>query len=362
MMTVVDQQSPWLMPRSTLARTIQSQLGASMMMTGTGKPKSHPATRICLRPMRSEKRPAKRLASALTTPKETMKESAIVREARPNSCSASSGTIVRSNPTMPPTKALISTRRLNCCQFSRRPRRTAGAAVLRDGTAIGSRLEIGRVAVRHLAGFVEGDDPGVVGRSRRDACQDRVEKGLLRESQHPNPPVDVRKSGGDGAMIEGRRFAGMAREDDRPRGECSEAHQRRMQQPRSGSRLLGTRLQIGSANAGQEERVTGEEHFPVQEVTGALQRVPGRPQRDDAGGADAKDVSIANGSEGIHYPILLRHVQRRSRLLGEEAGSAQVIRVDVGIHDVADGPAVLSCEVLIDLRRQGRVDDDGLTV
>src|SRR5829696_1618712 len=192
MMTVVDQQSPWLIPRSTLARTIQSQVGASMMITGTGRPKSQPATRICLRPMRSEKRPANRLASALTTPKETMKESAIVREARPNSCSASSGTIVRSNPTIPPTKALIRTRSVNCCQFSSRPRRTTGAAVLGDGTAVGSRLEIGRVAVRQLAGLVEGDDPGVVGRSRRDAGQDRVEKSLLREPQHPNPVGHVR--------------------------------------------------------------------------------------------------------------------------------------------------------------------------
>ena len=180
MMTVVDQQSPWLIPSSTLASTIQSQLGASMMMNGTGRPNSQPATRICLRPMRSEKRPAKRLASALTTPKETMKESAIVREARPNSCSASSGTTVRSSPTMPPTKALIRTRRLNCCQFSRSPSRIAGAAALGDGTAIGAGLEIGRVALRHLAGFVEGHDPGVIRRGRRDARQDRVEKGLLR--------------------------------------------------------------------------------------------------------------------------------------------------------------------------------------
>src|SRR5687767_13332094 len=259
MMIVVDQQSPWLIPSSTLARTIQSQLGASMMMIGTGNPKSQPATRICLRPMRSENRPANRLASALTTPKETMKESAIVREARPNSCSASNGTIVRSNPTIPPTKALISTRRLNCCQFSMRPRRTAGAPVLGDGTAVRSRLEIRRIAVRHLAGFVEGHDPGVVGRSRRDARQDRVEEGLLRESQHPNPADHVRQGGSDRAVIEGRRFTGMARKDDRLRGERSQARQRRIQQPRPCSCLLGTRLQIGPAHAGQEERVTGEE-------------------------------------------------------------------------------------------------------
>ena len=69
MITVVDQQSPWLMPSSTLATTIHSQLGASMIRNGTGRPTSQPATRIRLRPTRSEKRPAKRLASALTTPK-----------------------------------------------------------------------------------------------------------------------------------------------------------------------------------------------------------------------------------------------------------------------------------------------------
>src|SRR5829696_1412841 len=260
---------------------IQSQLGANMMMIGTGRPNSHPTTRICLRPTRSERRPAKRLANALTTPKETMKESAMVRDARPNSCSASSGTMVRSNPTMPPTKALISTRRLNCCQFSSRPRRTTGAAVLGDGTAVGSRLEIGRVAVRQLAGLVEGDDPGVVGWSRRDAGQDRVEKSLLREPKDPNPVGHVREGGGDRLTIKGRRFARMAREDDCFKGQCSEAHQRRMQQPRTGLCLLGTRLQIRPADTGQEERFNHEERFPILEVSVALKGVALRPQRNN---------------------------------------------------------------------------------
>src|ERR1041385_1681676 len=53
MITVVDQHSPWLMPSSTLANTIQPQRGAAMMSSGTGRPASQPATRTGLRPLPS---------------------------------------------------------------------------------------------------------------------------------------------------------------------------------------------------------------------------------------------------------------------------------------------------------------------
>ena len=133
MITVVDQHRPWLMPSSTLATTIQPQDGASMISSGTGSPTIHPATRICLRPIRSLIRPANRFASAFVTPKVTMNERTAVREVRRKSCSASSGSTARSMPTMPPTKALMTTSSVNCCQFARRPRRKRSAAWLTRG-------------------------------------------------------------------------------------------------------------------------------------------------------------------------------------------------------------------------------------
>ncbi len=59
MITVVDQVRPWLMPSSTLAASTQFQSGAHISMNGTGTATSQPATSTCLRPNRSESRPAK---------------------------------------------------------------------------------------------------------------------------------------------------------------------------------------------------------------------------------------------------------------------------------------------------------------
>src|SRR6266568_2853304 len=120
-MTVVDQQRPWLMPSRTLAKTTQPQEGAKIINNGTGSPASQPVTKIPLRPIRSPRRPAKRFASAFTTPKLMMKESTAVVDARPNTWWPSSGTMLRSRPTIAPTKALTITSSVNCCQLARRP-------------------------------------------------------------------------------------------------------------------------------------------------------------------------------------------------------------------------------------------------
>lgn len=126
MITVADQASPWLIPNSTLASTIQPQVGARMRRNGTGSPASHPATSSLLRPTRSERRPAVRLAEAFTIPKLTINDRTAVFETRWKSCWPMSGMTVRSCPTIAPTKALMSTSRANCSQFARRPNRTTG--------------------------------------------------------------------------------------------------------------------------------------------------------------------------------------------------------------------------------------------
>ena len=127
MFTVIDHASPWLIPSRTFAATIHHQLGAHMTRSGTGTPKSHPATSTRLRPNRSPNCPAKKLVSAFTMPNVAMKESAAVLEARPKSRSAMSGRTVRSRPTIAPTNAFTSTRSQNCRQFARRPN-TGGSA------------------------------------------------------------------------------------------------------------------------------------------------------------------------------------------------------------------------------------------
>ena len=58
MMTVVDHVRPWLTPSRRFANRIQFQLGAHIRRNGTGTATSHPATSTCLRPRRSDSRPA----------------------------------------------------------------------------------------------------------------------------------------------------------------------------------------------------------------------------------------------------------------------------------------------------------------
>src|SRR2546422_3393929 len=104
-----------------------------------------------------------------------------------------SGRMVRSSPTMAPTKALTRTSKPNCCQFAWRPSRTVGislefnAAFSRDGTAIGPGLQIGRIPFRPEALFVELNDSVVVGRSWRNSIQDPVHKVTNREPQVRDP-------------------------------------------------------------------------------------------------------------------------------------------------------------------------------
>ena len=80
MITVIDQARPWLMPSSALAAMTHPQLGAQMIMNGTGRPTSQPRTRTRLRPQASASWPETRLANAFTTPKLTMKETTSVVE------------------------------------------------------------------------------------------------------------------------------------------------------------------------------------------------------------------------------------------------------------------------------------------
>ena len=126
MMTVIDQAKPWLMPSSAFAATTHPQLGPQASMNGTGNPTSQPNTSMCLRPYASARCPETRLEIALTTPKVTMNDTMTVVEAILNSLAPRSGTTVRSNPTMPPTNALVAISNANCGQFSRKPRRTMG--------------------------------------------------------------------------------------------------------------------------------------------------------------------------------------------------------------------------------------------
>ena len=116
------------MPSRALAATIQPQLGATAIMSGTGSATAQPAISSRRRPARWASAPAPRFVSALAAPKATMNDRTAVSEPRPKSWRPISGSVERSSPTIAPTNALTATSNENCAAFSRRPSRT-GAPV-----------------------------------------------------------------------------------------------------------------------------------------------------------------------------------------------------------------------------------------
>ncbi|MNR16263.1 hypothetical protein D3C85_1328530 [compost metagenome] len=107
---VIDQVSPWLMPSSTVASTIQFQSGACQTSGGIGSATSQPSSSTFLRPTRSESRPATKFIAPLTPPKATTKALSRTKESfgTPNSDSASAGTTVRIMPMVRPTSSTCS--------------------------------------------------------------------------------------------------------------------------------------------------------------------------------------------------------------------------------------------------------------
>jgi hypothetical protein len=124
------------MPSSTLAATIQFQVGAQMIMKGTGSPMTQPKTNTCLRPRLSASCPDTRLVNAFVTPKLMINEATTVVDVILNSSDPISGTTVRSSPTMPPTKALTNTSSENWGRFSRSPKRTGDCDLIFPESAI----------------------------------------------------------------------------------------------------------------------------------------------------------------------------------------------------------------------------------
>src|SRR5438132_6746023 len=236
MITVVDQHKPWLTPSRTLANTIQLQLGAQMMSSGTGSPASQPATRRGLRPIRSASCPANRLASALTVPKLRRKERTTVFETSPKSAWAMSGTTVRSSPTIAPTNALTTTSSVNWRQLALRPSRM-GDGVSGNGAAIGACLQLGWV-IRQRAGLVQGDDVVMVRRGWREPGEDLAYEPFLGLTQKGCPLPDLPQRRADRPAVERHGLARMSRQDDRVWRQCDQALQGRVEHLSAVARLL----------------------------------------------------------------------------------------------------------------------------
>src|SRR5262245_47833152 len=132
-----------------------------------------------------------------------MNESTTVLEVMPNSDFASRGTTERSSPTMPPTKALTSTSKLNCCQFSRSPSRIgAGASGLGDRTAVRPSFQLSGIGSGKLTGFVQAHDFTVIRRGWRQASEQCVRECLLAACQQSDPIPELSDRGNERLTVE----------------------------------------------------------------------------------------------------------------------------------------------------------------
>src|SRR5262245_43441942 len=149
-------------------------------------------------PTRSDQRPASKLASALVRPKLTRKDKIAVRDPMPKSASARRGRIVRSSPTIAPTKAFTRTSKPNCCQLALRPSWTDGGcsrfcvAISGDCTAICSGFQIGWVSFRPAPLLIESNDLLMVRRGRGNASQNPLHEVVHRQLQLCDPLLDFR--------------------------------------------------------------------------------------------------------------------------------------------------------------------------
>src|SRR6185437_14379504 len=340
MMTVIDQASPWLMPRRPLAAITHPQLGAQIIMNGTGNPTSQPRTRTRLRPQESASWPEIRLANALITPKLTMKETMRVVDARWNSSDPISGTTVRSSPTMPPTKALITMSSANCCQFSFRPSLINELVVFADtASPMGSGCGGGEAGVG-------GAQCSGLWRRRWDLGEHEAdERGLAVDAERP-VVAPLEANGGDrvGAETTATDGSGVgAGKDLEIVGECFQLLHAPEQVLRA---LFGVDGKLGSTEIADHQRVAGEDEprllcprAVAHQQADVLRRVAGRVQHFGHDVAKRQHFLVACSSEGEgHLGVRCKHILGAGRF-GELPPRREVVGMDVGIDDEVDAHA-----------------------
>ena len=143
------------------------QEGASPIRSGTGSATSQPATSSRLRPRRSASAPAARLVNALAAPKATTKARIAEVERRPKSCLPTSGSTLRSRPTIAADERVQADEQAELASVRAQPQPD------RVGHAIASTLP----------DAVGGDDPllpvGAGGHVREQRVGERVRVGEL---------------------------------------------------------------------------------------------------------------------------------------------------------------------------------------
>ncbi len=131
--------------------------------------------------------------------------------------------------------------------------------------------------------------------------------------------------------------------------------------------FLGLTGQVGPSEPANEDGVPHEQYgLADQQRGGAGGGMSRQVHRHgaDHGGAEVELVAVFEGG-----PVGKRDdatgVLRRQVVFGAEPGgdggaTADVVGMDVGVHDVCDGHVVNLCELQVSVGRPGGVDDDGV--
>ena len=165
-------------------------------MNGTGSPTSQPATRTGFRPTRSASAPATRFVTALVRPNATRNdERGGRRREAEDVATPSSGTIVRSCPTIPPTSALTPTSSANWPAFSRRPNVTSDVRARRHAARLPEavvRSRALRCHARPLASTIRPQWKTRTATSTPNAARTRIAAAAIDASRSPpwNSRVD----------------------------------------------------------------------------------------------------------------------------------------------------------------------------
>src|SRR6266567_8521975 len=75
-----------------------------------------------------------------------------------------------------------------------------------------------------------------------------------------------------------------------------------------------------------------------------------------------KRVAITHGGERERHALLIRQEEHRSRLCGKLTRTREMVSVDMGVKDAGNLPAVLTCQIKIDLWIKGGINDECLSV
>src|SRR5215468_8321480 len=302
MFTVIDQASPWLTPRSTLAATIHHHAGAQASMNGTGSPATSRLFLVC----RAVSGPAARFVSALVTPKAMMKLNTARYPDRWNTRVPIKLVVVRSSPTMPPTHAFTTTSSVNCGQFSRSPSRTGRAA-----GAVPPAWPVGR-------GTWAGDVTAGPGRGGPSRCSPA---GLQRTAVGGGPVL--RAADGDGQVavaVAGEQAGGR----HRPLAVAAHHGERSAAQVRG---LFGEGTQFEVVCTGQVPRLVFGRLADIEHAAGHLgglgqpdpvhRQARGAPGRHAAGQFPGQMlVSDAACLADQVGPVLAESEDERQRLIG----------------------------------------------